>query len=381
MPNQAAHNGQNAGATAAPDRVRAEDYREIVNTPTTYAWLIQHRILYGLVLLSASLVVGMAPNPTNKLDPRDQHWQVAIDPHKVIGYQSCEKCHASEVQTWKRTPHHETFLTLHRKQDAQQITAKLGIGNFKSESNCIQCHYTMDQVDNRLEAIAGVSCESCHGAAQDWVAVHNDYGGPNMTRAQETPEHRTQRFTNSIQLGMRNPVNVYLVAQSCYRCHTVPDEKLVNVGGHNAGSLDFELVSWSQGSVRHNFVRTDGKSNAEETPGRLRTMFIAGMIADLEFSMRATAKATEKATFGITAAQRTARSLERLKSAQEKLNHPILAETIQIASGVALKLNNREQLEQAASKVNEMGVRFGATARGEELAAIDTFIPPKNKWK
>jgi hypothetical protein len=338
--------------------------------------------ILAVSVLSLSVGLGMTPNNSaGKVDPRDQNWQVAIDPHKVIGYQSCEKCHAPEVQTWKRTPHHETFQTLHRKPEAQQIASKLGISNFKSESNCIQCHYTMDQVDNRLEAIAGISCESCHGAAQDWVAIHNDYGGPNVTRSQETPEHRSQRFITSINKGMRNPVNVYLVAQSCYRCHTVPDEKLVNVGGHNAGSLDFELVSWSQGTIRHNFVRTDGKANAEETPARLRSMFIAGMIADLEFSMRATSTATEKATFGITSAQRTARSLERLKSAQAKLSHPILDETIKIASSVALKLNNREQLEQAANQIHELGVRFGATVRGDELSAIDPFIPAKNKWK
>ena len=332
-------------------------------------------------MLVLSFALGMAGPSSGKSDPRDQQWKLAIDPHKVIGVQSCEKCHAAEIQTWKRTPHNDTFLTLHRKPDAQKIADKLGIANFKSDSNCIQCHYTMGQVENRLEAIAGVSCESCHGAAKDWVAVHNDYGGPNMTRAQESSDHRNQRLTSSIQLGMRNPVNVYLVAQSCYHCHTVPDEKLVNVGGHNPGSLDFEFVSWSQGTVRHNFVRTDGKANAEEAPARLRTMFVAGMIADLEFSMRATSQATEKATFGITSAQRTARSLERLKSAQAKLNHPILAETISIAQSVALKLNNREQLEQAANKINEMGVRFGATVAGDELAAIDSFVPPKNKWK
>ena len=356
--------------------IQLQTFSTILGKPTKTRF-----VMTGIGLVVISLAVGMAPNTSNKVDPRDANWQVAIDPHKVIGYQSCEKCHASEVQTWKRTPHHETFLTLHRKPEAQQIANKLGISDFKSESNCIQCHYTMDQVDNRLEAIAGVSCESCHGSAQDWVAVHNDYGGPSVTRAQETPEHRNQRFLTSIQNGMRNPVNVYLIAQSCYRCHTVPDEKLVNVGGHNAGSLDFEFVSWSQGTVRHNFVRTDGKANAEESPARLRTMFLAGMIADLEFSMRATSKATEKATFGVTSAQRTARSLERLKSAQEKVNQPILAEIIQIAQGVALKLNNREQLEAAANKINELGVRFGATSRGNELAAIDSFVPSKNKWK
>lgn len=328
-----------------------------------------------------SIAMGMSAPPTGKGDPRDKQWKLAIDPHKVLGVQSCEKCHASEIQTWKRTPHSDTFLTLHRKPEAQKIADKLGIVNFKSDSNCIQCHYTMGQVENRLDAIAGVSCESCHGPAKDWIAVHNDYGGANATRALESPEHRNHRLTTSIDLGMRNPVNVYLVAQSCYRCHTVPDEKLVNVGGHNAGSLDFEMVSWSQGTVRHNFVRTDGKTNAEESPARLRTLFVAGMIADLEFSMRATSQATEKATFGVTSAQRTARALERLKSAQSKLNHPLLAETITIAQSVTLKLNNREPLELAASKIHEMGIRFGATVNGEELAAIDSFVPPKNKWK
>ena len=336
-------------------------------------------VWFALVFLSIAL--GLAAPPSGKSDPRDKQWNLAIDPHKVIGYQSCEKCHAAEIQTWQRTPHNDTFLTLHRKPEAQKIADKLGIANFKNDSNCIQCHYTMGHVENRLEAMAGVSCESCHGAAKDWVTVHNDYGGPKATRAQESSDHRNNRLTTSIELGMRNPVNVYLVAQSCYRCHTVPDEKLVNVGGHKAGSLDFELVSWSQGTVRHNFVRTDGKVNAEEAAPRLRAMFVAGMIADLEFSLRATSQATEKAAFGITSAQRAARSLERLKSAQSKLNHPILAGTVSIAQTVALKLNNREQLEQAANQIHELGVRFGATVTGDELAAIDSFIPPKNKWK
>ena len=34
------------------------------------------------------------------------------------------------------------------------------------------------------------SCESCHGAAQDWLELHSDYGGPNLTRELESREHR-----------------------------------------------------------------------------------------------------------------------------------------------------------------------------------------------
>ncbi len=239
----------------------------------------------------------------------------------------------------------------------------------------------MRQEGNKLEAISGISCESCHGPAKDWLAIHNDYGGPGVTRSQETAQHRFERLTKSIQAGMRNPVNVYLVAQSCFRCHTVPDEKLVNVGGHNAGSLDFEIVSWSQGSIRHNFHRADGKANIEETPERLRLMFVAGMIADLESSMRATSKATEKATYGVTSAKRTARAAERLKSAQSKLNLPVLDEVLAVFQSVQLKLSNKQQLSDAADKINSLGLKFAATVDGASLVAIDPFVPKKDKWK
>jgi Cytochrome c554 and c-prime len=315
-------------------------------------------------------------------DPRNQNWDLNINPHKVIGSESCEKCHSQEIRVWKQTPHFETFNTLHRKKSAQEIASKLGISSFKNDSNCIQCHYTMkSDSQNQLEAIAGVSCESCHGAAKDWIAVHNDYGGEGAKRTQEAPEHRIQRLTDSIQNGMRNPVNTYLVAQSCYRCHTVPDEKLVNVGGHVAGSQDFEIVSWSQGTVRHKFIESDGSVNAESTPERLRLLFMTGMIADLEFSLRATAKATTKDSFGVASAQRASRALKRLRSAQDKLQISILDQVLAVVQPADLKLNNGEVLNRAADSVHALGLQFAATVGGEALSAIDPFIPPKDKWK
>jgi len=332
---------------------------------------------------AALLIANSGANSidSNATDPRDAHWDLNVDANKVMGAESCEKCHAGELQTWKQTPHYETFLTLHRKKEAQEIASKLGIASFKNDSNCIQCHYTMQHQGASLEAVSGVSCESCHGPAKDWINVHNNYGGSGITRTSESSEHRRQRLTESIAAGMRNPINVYLVAQSCYRCHTVPDEKLVNVGGHSAGSLDFELVSWSQGTVRHNFVRTDGKQNIESEPARLRLMFVSGMIADLEFSLRSTAEATEKSTFGLTSAKRASRAADRIKSAQAKLQQPILDEVLQAYASVSLKLNNRDPIQEVADQVNRLGLKFAATVRGEDLAAIEAFIPPKTKWK
>ena len=65
-------------------------------------------------------------------------------------------------------------------------------------------------------------------------------------------------------------------------------------GGHLAGSQDFELVAWSQGMVRHNFVRTGGTANGAPSPAELRVMYVVGVMADLEYSLRAVAAATRK---------------------------------------------------------------------------------------
>ncbi len=342
--------------------------------------LTQRTVLISLAALWLAASAGMAPNDQGA-DPRNAHTDLHLNPHEVVGFESCEKCHAAEIATWKQTPHHQTFLNLHRKPEAQQIASKLGIASFKNDSACIKCHYTMQATDTGIEAISGVSCESCHGAAKNWINVHNDYGGAGVTKEAETAEHRIARLRGSIGAGMRNPINVYMVAQSCYRCHTVPDERLVNVGGHKAGSLDFEIVAWSQGSVHHNFLSGGGQSNQPSSVERLRQMFVAGMIADLEFSLRATAAATEKASFGVTSAGRADRAAKRLAAAQSKLSQPLLADVLSVYQSVELKLNNRQQLTEAADNVASLGIRFAATVDGSQLAPIEPFIPTQDRWK
>jgi len=168
----------------------------------------------------------------------------ALDPNLVLGNQACVKCHAPEIQVWKQTPHARTFDELHRRPEAKTIAAKLGIKSIKHEGRCVACHYTPQaQPGSDPHVISGISCESCHGGAKDWVELHRDYGGDGVTRETEPSVHRAARIAKSVAAGMRNPENVYLVAQSCLRCHTTGDEELVNVGGHSTGSLDFEFVS------------------------------------------------------------------------------------------------------------------------------------------
>lgn len=303
------------------------------------------------------------------------------EPGKVLGHESCAKCHAGEVATWQKTPHALTFESLHRNPRAREISNLMGQKSIKRGNVCIQCHYTMQEVDGELQAISGISCESCHGAARDWIALHNDYGGLTTTRRDETDAHRSQRIETSIAAGMRNPANLYLVAQSCLQCHTVPNEKLVNVGTHKAGSEDFELVAWSQGIVRHNFLRTDGKANAASPVERLRVMYVVGQIADLEFSTRATALATEKSTYGMTSASRAARVAMRLYEVQQKIRDPVLESVLVEFSRAKLAINNRSQLESIADRIRLLGLRFAEVADGSKLGAVDAWLPKPVQYR
>ena len=291
------------------------------------------------------------------------------------------RCHGQEVAVWKQTPHFHTFKELHRRPEAKQIAERMGVRSIKRGDLCIKCHYTVQQVDGREKAVSGVSCESCHGAAKDWVAIHNDYGGPTATKQSESPEHRQQRVSDSIKNGMQNPANVYLIARSCYNCHTVPNEELVNVGGHAAGSNEFELVAWSQGMVRHNFLRADYASNAMSSPDRMRKMYVVGLMTNLEYSLRATASATTAATYGFASAERTFRIRRQLAELQEELNHPLLTQALDAAYSIKLKSNNADELNQAADQVGAAAFEFADKVDCSAMPAVDKFLPAPDQYK
>lgn len=303
-----------------------------------------------------------------------------LDHTKVSGPESCGECHTNEVEAWKKTPHSLTFNEMHRRPEAQAIAEKLGIRRVRSESLCLSCHYTpkLDEA-GATAVIAGVSCESCHGEAKDWINVHNDYG-THKTKAAEPAEHRDARVAKAVAAGMLNPRNLYAVASNCFECHLVPNEKLVNVGGHPAGSPDFELVSWLHGEVRHNFLRSDGKGNADNTPERKRVMFVIGNILDLEHSLRGTALATEKGPYAVTLARRANAVRTRLTDIQAKAPTPEVAAILEAAQ-VKLSLHNQADLTAAADKIAALGRSFADAHNGANLAALDALIPAPANYR
>lgn len=329
--------------------------------------------LIGLVL--AGVGVRAARGEEDSVGPPRR------DAAKIVGSDQCAKCHQPEVQQWMRTPHYATFESMHRKPRAKEIADRMGLQSIKRSDLCTQCHYTMQNQAGRERVVAGVSCESCHGSAAGWLTSHSDYGGEGITKVTESAEHRTKRVKESIAYGMNNPHNIYLIARQCYDCHTVPNEKLVNVGGHLDGSQDFELVAWSQGMVRHNFVRTGGATNGTLSQEDLRVMFVVGVMTDLEYSLRAVAAATDKATFGVTSAQRAARMKKRLHEIQKLSGEPLLKPALDAVATLELRLGNQPAIVAAADAVGKAAYEFADQADGKRLAALDPILPQASQYK
>lgn len=304
----------------------------------------------------------------------------AEDPALVVGPNECAECHKKETSIWQNTHHFTTFRDLPRSKEAEEIATKMGIRRLKADSTCLNCHFTeKNDADGKPDAIAGIACESCHGSAKDWYKVHSNFSG--KKEGQETQAEIAERWKKAEAAGMIRPSRTYALAKNCFSCHLVPNEKLVNVGGHAAGS-NFELVAWSQGEVRHNTWYNKGKSNPAASTERQRMLFVVGRIAELETALIGVSKATEKADYALKMAKRADNARKVMASLAKLLPEaPELLEIAKIGLGAGLKLNNEAELVEAAGKISVLGLKFADTYDGSKFAAVDKYLPGPDKYK
>ncbi len=305
---------------------------------------------------------------------------IASDPAKTVGPNACAECHKQETEAWKLSHHFKTFRDLPRNDKGKEIADKMGVKRIKStESLCSNCHYTVQQKDGKEEAIAGISCESCHSAGQDWIKLHSSYSG--KTEKTETKEEAVARMKQAEQKGMLRSGNIYGIAKNCYSCHVVPQEDLVNKGGHKAGSA-FDLVAWSQGEVLHNTWFSKGKDNVPANAARKRMLYLVGLGVELETGLRGVSKATARKLYAFEMAKRVDKARKQLAAAAKAApGVPEIAEIVKFAYSAGLKLNNEARLTAAADGVSKQLTAITAKYDGSTMAGLDSMIPGPDKYK
>jgi len=169
--------------------------------------------------------------------------------HKFSGVGSCSSsnCHGSssprsssnilqnEYVTWfKHDKHAKAFENL-GNSDSKIIAKHLGLGDPQKEALCLSCHATYS-ASNSSEAQKhyqdGVSCESCHGAASDWLSPHAEKGATHE---------------RNLNQGMLDLVSADSRAKVCSDCHFGNDQQYVShrIMGAGHPRISFELDTYA----------------------------------------------------------------------------------------------------------------------------------------
>lgn len=315
------------------------------------------------------------------LAPGAARAQGHVHPDKV-GAERCGECHKKEFKAWDRSTH---SVVLSDRDDpsviekSEEYAEKLGIFYIDEEDACASCHFTWFPDAEGEPQVTAVDCESCHGAARQWVDVHSDYGqaadGSAIDDpAQEDPAHRAMRIQKSDAAGMRRPGEIVDVTRNCLNCHTGPGEKIVNVAGHTPGS-DFELVTWLSGEVRHNFHRTKQGANAELTPDRKRQLYVVGRALDLEYALRGLATAKSDGAYSRAMAERAQKAIGHLETIQARQSIDEVGVVLTAAKDLQLTANNTAPLVAAADSIQAAVQQFASQHDGSRLVALDSLIP------
>jgi len=166
-----------------------------------------------------------------------------------VGHSKCTNCHEHQRQTTKwKTEEPKSFgkkahySALKRLEDpeAAKYAAAVGLSDafdLRGTRACVKCHATVFRGD----AQAGVSCESCHGAASGYLQIHQLPGS----------------YTKSVAAGMRDlKEKPATIASRCAECHSIKDAALVAAGHPSGESFSGDslrkLVHWD---TAYNFAQ------------------------------------------------------------------------------------------------------------------------------
>ncbi|MEP7016164.1 MAG: multiheme c-type cytochrome [Verrucomicrobiota bacterium] len=188
----------------------------------------------ALILLCAVTASAKEPNQTRE------------GPAEFVGATGCKSssCHGGagpkreQFTIWSRQDFHSRAFAILTSARSARIAETVGGGGAPANTRCTVCHSPFQSVSQtRLAATAhpdeGVSCESCHGAAEAWLRGHTR---PDWTYAMR------------VTAGMRDLRSLYVRANACVACHQNIDNDILRAGHP---TMLFELDSQSNNQPKH----------------------------------------------------------------------------------------------------------------------------------
>jgi len=165
---------------------------------------------------------------------------------QFVGVAGCKSssCHGgagekrNQYLTWLQKDFHARSYAILTNARSARIAETLGLPVAQESNRCTVCHSPFQSVAaTRLAPTAhpdeGVSCESCHGAAESWLHGHT---------------RKDWNYAMRVTAGMRDLKSFYVRANTCVACHQNLDSDIVKAGHPE---LTFELDGQSVAEPKH----------------------------------------------------------------------------------------------------------------------------------
>nr|WP_246034514.1 cytochrome c family protein [Qipengyuania marisflavi] len=167
-----------------------------------------------------------------------------------------------EIATWQEpsaaSGAHSRAYSVLASARGRQITATLGMGAATSAPACLGCHSTyvpQAQRGGRFQTSDGVGCESCHGPANGWLAVH-------YAKSASHPAN--------VRAGLRPLEQPQVRAKVCLDCHYGSSDTgqfvthAMMAAGHPRISFELDLFSTLQQHHDQDadYVRRKGRTDS-----------------------------------------------------------------------------------------------------------------------
>ncbi len=165
---------------------------------------------------------------------------VSSSPYKGAASCAASSCHGgtkeenNEYSLWStKDKHRQAYQVLFQKKSVL-MGEILQLEQKPHEApTCLECHATTDKPHAKLDLSEGVGCEACHGASGAWFESHT---------------RKDANYHQNVALGMTPLRDLTVRSETCLRCHSGVDHRLLSAGHPN---VTFELDTFSAMMPQH----------------------------------------------------------------------------------------------------------------------------------
>ena len=193
--------------------------------------------------------------------------------HGKLERQDSSNVWLNEYRIWLRAGKHSGAFRLLENEESRRIANYLGLASATTAKVCLDCHadnVAPEKRGPRFQITDGVSCEACHGGAEEWIESHAVEGAThaeNLAAGMYPTESPTDR------------------AKLCLSCHMGNAEKFAghDIMGAGHPRLSFELEAFQTNQPAHFDVDADYRERKGEIPSF--KLWLAGQLESaLRFS-------------------------------------------------------------------------------------------------